>query len=62
MDGLLKAQEGEFVASYKQHMFKIKEEFKKLEELMRRKDAQISDYENKGKMSNLIKRVAFLEE
>ena len=31
VDGILKAQEKEFVNAYKQHMIKIKEDFKKLE-------------------------------
>lgn len=41
-------------------MFLIREEFRKLEEEMKKKEALVAEYENEGKMSNLLKRVSFL--
>ena len=61
VDGLLKAQENQFVISYKQHMMKIKEQFKMLQKEVQIKQAQIDEYESTGKYAEFIKRINFLE-
>lgn len=42
-------------------MHKVKQDFDMMVMELKRKDMQIIEYENDGKMSNLIKRVNYLE-
>lgn len=42
-------------------MYKIKQDFDAMAMELKRRDMQILEYENDGRMSNLIKRVAYLE-